>query len=305
MKPLPKIIIVTGPTASGKSSVAIKLAQLFAGEIINADSRQVYKELHVGVAKPDESECQKVPHHLYDAVSICEEFNAADYVSLADQIIKKIHGRGLIPIIVGGTGLYLRALKHGLFQPPEIPEEVRAQLTLRASTEGLSVLHQELAEVDVEAAARIHVNDEVRIIRALEVYLATGKSISAWQSEHQFKSLRYETLEIGLKWPREALYERINQRVVNMVRRGLEAEATELFKKHPNNAVLEKTIGYVEWLPYLRSESTQEQVVSLIQQNTRQLAKRQTTWFKREPDLLWFELTEEEKIVSIVNGFLK
>lgn len=283
MKNLAKILCIVGPTASGKSSLAITLAQTFNGEIVNADSRQFYRELNAGTAKPKDQ--KGISHHLIDCTSVLEPWSVGDFVTHAHFAIAEIFSRGKLPIVVGGTGLYLRALLDGLAPVPEIETSVREALAANLRDHGLEALYAELLAKDPKMAERLHATDTQRILRALEVLRQTGESLSSFWQETT-THLVYDALKVGLNPDRDDLYSVIDARVWEMMVDGLAQEARGLWQGLADNPVLQKTIGYAEW--HKVGFDDQDAVVALIQQNTRRLAKRQMTWFRREKDVHWF-----------------
>jgi tRNA dimethylallyltransferase len=295
-----KIIAIVGPTGVGKSELAVFLGEKLNGEIINFDSLQFYKELNIGTAKPGEEERKRVPHHLYDLLELDEEFNAAKFVEIADNLIKEIWGRGKIPILVGGTGLYLRAFEYGLF-PMEVPKEIRETLRKRANQD-LSSLYEELKRLDPEYAQKISPKDKVRITRALEVIYASGKPISYFHKENPFfGKKRYNLIKIGLILPRKELYEKINLRVIKMIEKGWIEEVKKLLEKgYSPELKTFKAIGYKYIIQYLQGKLSLEKAIELIQRDTRRYAKRQLTWFKKEPDIYWFNPDEKERILNFL-----
>lgn len=300
-----KIIAVVGPTGVGKSEVALFLAENLKGEIINFDSIQFYKDLNIGTAKPGEEERKKVPHHLYDLLDLNDEFNAAKFVNIADSLIEKIFEREKIPILVGGTGLYLRALEYGLF-PIEIPTEIRNKIRMEAE-KNLETLYEELKKLDPEYAKKISPRDKVRITRALEVIYTSGKPFSEFHKENPFfKKKRYNLIKIGLNLPRKKLYEKINERVIKMISQGWIEEVKNLLNKgfSPNIKPF-KAIGYKYILLHLESKISLEKAIELIQRDTRHYAKRQLTWFKKEPDIYWFSPEDKEGILKFLKEKLK
>lgn len=301
---LPRLIVIVGPTGVGKSAVALQLASRLGGEIINADSRQIYRDLNIGTSKPSAEEFQQVPHHLFNICDASESWEAKKFEELASQTIEQISKRGQIPIVVGGTALYVKALLFGLFDGPKRDEQLRRQLEERVEREGPQVLYAELQKCDPKAAQKIYPEDGIRIIRALEVWKLTGKPISQFQEEHAFEKPRYDYLKIGINSDRERLYERINKRVDHMIAAGLENEARALFQNPNFQRILENTIGYAEWLEYFNGSQTFERTVELIKQNSRHLAKRQLTWFRAEKDIEWFEAGKTEEIIQRVKKFM-
>jgi len=286
--------VLCGPTAVGKTSLALDLAEHVAGEIISADSRQVYRLMDVGTAKPTVEEQQRVRHHLIDVVWPDEGFHVARFIALADQAVNDIRGRGKLPILVGGTGLYIRALTEGLLDAPGADPVLRKALHERAQREGTSGLHAELAGVDPESAARLHPNDLVRVIRALEVYQQSGRTLSEMQQEHGFKSHRYHTLKIGLTCDREVLYERIDRRAELMFENGLLDEAAQIRQAgyDPTLKIL-KTIGYRQAFAVLRGELSTEQALDDLKRSTRRYAKQQLTWFRQDKSIIWLESSSD------------
>ena len=299
------LIAVAGPTGVGKTAVGIFLAERLDGEIVNFDSVQVYRYLDIGSAKPTPEERRRVPHHLVDFLEPSEAFNAAEFVARADEVIATLYARGKQPILVGGTGLYLKALLHGLFEVGDV-SFVREKLQARLQKEGLEALYAELKRVDPETATKVPPRDRVRILRALEVYYATGRPFSALAREHAFAPRRYPCLKIGLTLPREELYRRLDLRVEAMLRAGLLEEVKGLLKKgfSPELKPLQ-AIGYRQLIAYLQGEISYEEAVRLIKRDTRRYAKRQLTWFRADPEIRWFHPQEKEKILQECRRFLR
>jgi tRNA dimethylallyltransferase len=290
---LPAVVVVVGPTASGKSDLAVRLAELFGGEVVNADSMQVYRGMDIGTAKPSAGLMRRVPHHLIGIVTPDVNFTAADFQQAARRVIAEIHARGRLPIVVGGTGLYIRALLHGLSPSPGGDVEFRAHLTGIADREGNGVLLDRLRTVDPMAAGRLHVNDRLRIIRALEVYQQSGQPFSAHQSGHGFAEEWCTALKIGIDVPRDELYRRINLRVEQMLADGLVEEVQGLLAAgYDRNLKALRSIGYKEICAYLAGELSLSEATELIKRDTRHYAKRQLTWFKREAGIIWVEYPE-------------
>ncbi len=285
-----RLVIICGPTASGKTRMGIELAQQVNAEILCADSRQVYIGMDIGTAKPSGEEQKLVRHHCIDLVYPDEDFSAAEFRTRAGQVIERLTKEGKNAIIVGGTGLYIKALTKGLFGGAGKAPKIRA--TLRKELEGLGEqhLHQRLAEVDPVTASRLHPHDSFRVLRALEVYSLTGRPISTLQREHGFGGNSYDVLKIGLTVEREELYRRIEQRVEEMLRRGLVEEVQSLLNKgHGEDLLSMKGLGYKEILGYLRKKYDLKEAISLIKRNTKRYAKRQFTWFKADKEILWFD----------------
>jgi len=287
---LPSVVVVVGATASGKSELAVRLAERLDGEVVNADSMQIYRGMDIGTAKPAADLLQRVPHHLLGIVAPDVNFTAADFQQEARRVIGEIHARRRMPVVVGGTGLYIRALLHGLSPSPGGDETFRAELTEIAARDGNEVLLERLRSVDPETAGRLHVNDRFRIIRALEVYQQSGRPFSAYQSSHGFAEAWCSSLKIGIDVPRDELYRRINRRVEQMLVDGLVDEVRGLLAAgyHPGLKAL-RSIGYKEICAYLAGALTLSAATELIQRDSRHYAKRQLTWFKKEPEINWVE----------------
>lgn len=299
-----KIVVILGPTGVGKTEAAVHLAKKFHGEIVNADSRQIYTELNIGVALPSSSFFEEISHHLFGVIPLNERWDVARFQTKADELIQKIHRRNHLPIIVGGSGLYIKSLLHGLFKGPSANPEIRERLQKRIESGKLEILYKELTEVDPEAVRTIHPNDTARILRALEVFEMTGKPISLHQKEHSFGSLNYRHLKIGLTVEREKLYQKINERVDKMIHSGLEEEVFGLFQRYGRHPLLQRAIGYKEWFAYFDGLIDRGSVVHAIKQNSRNFAKRQLTWFRKENDIIWHNPQEMEKIQNSIDCFL-
>jgi tRNA dimethylallyltransferase len=300
-----KIIIITGPTGVGKSEAAVRLAESLGGEVINADSRQVYREMDIGVSKPSPNLMARARHHGYGVASIAAPWHGGLFEDMAARVINDVSSRGQVPIVVGGTALYVKFLLYGLCGAPETGPETRELFKQRLLNEGSEALHAELSTKDPETHAKVNSRDAVRITRALEVYEETGVPISEWQKQHGFTARRYDFLKIALNLPREHLYARIDRRVDQMLAEGLEDEVTRLFGDWPGNAILAKSIGYAEWIPHFEGLITRADVVAAIQKNTRNFAKRQMTWFRKEGDVIWFEPGQDEAVLERSKDFLE
>lgn len=295
----PKLIVILGPTASGKSQLALHIAESLNGEIINADSRQFYRELNKATAKPTQEDQKRIVHHLVDCASICESWDMARFVRRAQDAIDQILAKGKQPIVAGGTGLYVKALLFGVDDIPAIDPEIRSKLAERLAQEGIEVLYKELQKQDPEGAERLAAGDTQRILRALEVKEQTGQPLHTFWKGPQ-ESL-YDYLKLALDWPREALYQRIDHRVTLMMQDGLLEEAQSLWRQYPENALLRKTIGYREWGEWGFEDV--ESVQSEIQKNTRHFAKRQLTWFRKEGDINWFDPTDSQSLHQMAIDF--
>lgn len=301
------LLVLVGPTASGKSAVAVAAARRLGGEIISGDSMQVYRGLDIGTAKVTPAEMMGIPHHMIDIKDPDEEFSVAEFRSLVDRLVPEIINRGRLPMLVGGTGLYVRAvLQEYIFSEQDADTELRRRLAAEEEREGRGHLHRRLAAVDPAAATKLHPNDLRRIIRALEVYEVTGEPISATQVADQAER-RYDDLFLGLTLDRERLYERIGRRVDQMIAQGLETEVLGLLRQYPPDLAPLQAIGYREMVQYARGLLTLAEATALIQRNTRRFAKRQFTWFRRESTLKWLDAgapldSVVEEIVNHVEG---
>ncbi len=289
-----RVILICGATASGKTEAAIEIAEKINAEIISADSGQIYRGMDIGTAKPLSEEQKKVPFHLIDIVDPDQKFSAADFRARALEAIAAIQKKGKRPLIVGGTGLYLRALEEGLFEGPSADPQVRAELEERIAREGVEALHRELEKVDPEAAKMIPSRNRQRIVRALEVYRLTGRPISEFWNEHRSRDVEASTphaatfMKFGLDLPKEQLARRIEERVDRMIGHGLVEEVRNLVEKWGKSADGLKIIGYKEIVVHLAGSITLSEAVSLIKQHTRQYAKRQRTWVRKDENIQWF-----------------
>jgi tRNA dimethylallyltransferase len=287
---LPRVGFIVGPTGSGKTALALALAQRLGAEIVNADSRLVYRGLDIGTAKPSESERRRVLHHLIDIRLPDDPMDVAEFAALAHSAIAEIVSRRCRVLVVGGSGLYLRVLRGGIFEGPPASRELRDQLAARARAMGVEQLHRELAAVDPAAARRIGVHDLYRITRALEVFELTGEPISTHQRRHAFARAEFESRTLAIDVERKQLYENIDRRFDEMIAAGFVDEVRGLLAAgySPERPPL-KTIGYQQIAAYLRREIDLETAVARAKQESRRLAKRQLTWFRHEPDLVWLD----------------
>ncbi|ULT58683.1 tRNA (adenosine(37)-N6)-dimethylallyltransferase MiaA [Neobacillus drentensis] len=293
-----KLIVIIGPTAVGKTNLSIEMAKRYDGEIISGDSMQIYRGMDIGTAKITEEEMQGIPHHLIDIKEPEENFSVAEFQLLVRAKINEIAKRGKLPIIVGGTGLYIQSVIYD-YQFSDVPgdEAFRLELEERAKQIGNEALYKELQAVDPESAAQIHPNNLRRVIRALEIFHLTGKTMLDFQRKQQ-PDLMYETALVGLSMEREKLYERINRRVDIMVEQGLLDEVKSLYNQGLRNCQSIQAIGYKEIYDYLDGSVTWEEAVEQLKQNSRRYAKRQLTWFRNKMDVQWFDMT-------YVNNFAK
>jgi tRNA dimethylallyltransferase len=283
----PALIVLCGPTASGKTALALALAEQFNGEIVSCDSVAVYRGMEIGTAKPTLDERARVPHHLIDIASPDEPCTAGDYSRLAREAIQGISQRGRLPVVAGGTGLYLRALLDGLFPAPQRHEPLRKKLRQRAEEKSPAHLHRILARLDPAAAALIHANDTPKVIRAIEVSLAGREPITTQWEQPRDPLTGYRTLRLGLNPPRAELYARINRRAAEMFDRGLVEETEQLVERYGYECRALTSLGYTQAVQVLRREITRDEAVAQAQQGHRNYAKRQLTWFRKDPAIHW------------------
>ena len=287
-QPDPLLLVVLGPTASGKTALSLALAERFRGEIVNCDSVAMYREFEIGTAKPTVPERARVPHHLFDSVEPTGHVTAGEYARQARQVLEEIKARGRMPIVVGGTGLYLRALLEGLFPGPQRSEELRVRLRERAEERRGDYLHRILRRLDPGAAERIHANDAPKLIRAIEVCIASRQKITdLWQQHGRQPLAGFRILRLGLDPDRLALYDRINRRAQQMFDVGLIEETRRIFDKYGEAAGPLNSLGYRQAMQLLRGEVTRDQAIQAAQQAHRNYAKRQMTWFRRELEVCW------------------
>lgn len=297
-----RLLCLLGPTAVGKTEIAIQLAQRLDAEIVSVDSRQIYRQMDIGTAKPTAEEQQAARHHLIDCVDISQPFSVADYQSLADAAITDIQDRGKQVLLVGGAGLYFRAIVDGLFEGPGADTALRERLEREAAQHGVNVLHARLRACDPVSADRIHPNNIVRVIRALEVYELTGIPMSELQQQWHPEKQRYPFIAFGLTMPRALLYRRIEQRVDVMLANGLIAEVESLLAVgYARETVALQSFGYRELIAYLDGECTYLEAVQQLKQNTRRFAKRQLTWFRKDTRVEWID---RESTLDIITHLL-
>ena len=305
MERCPKIVVVAGPTASGKSNLALSLAQEFKGELICSDSMQVYRQMDIGTAKPTLKEQKLVQHHQLDLIDPDEHYSAGQYERDTSRIIKQIQERSHLPIVVGGTGLYYRALMYGISNIPEIPESLRKEVLSWQEEHGTSYCWKQLQKHDPQGADRLHQNDTARILRNLEVVLATGTTLSTFQLQQPFGEARYQFLAVALEWERHVLYEHINQRTRKMLEFGWIAEVESLLSRYSPDLKPLQAIGYREIVQYLQNKLEWEPLLQEIQKRTRQYAKRQMTWFSREAEIEWYQPDNDAAILAKIKVYLE
>ncbi|HOD80757.1 MAG: tRNA dimethylallyltransferase [Planctomycetes bacterium ADurb.Bin126] len=301
-----KLYLILGCTACGKGAVGRALARRLGAEIVSVDSMKVYRRMDIGTAKPPPAVRAEIPHHGIDLVEPWEPFSVAQYLAAADAAIADIHSRGRIPLAVGGTSLYIKALTEGLFDQGSADPAIRVELEGRADAEGLPALHAELARVDAEAAARIHPNDRKRIVRALEVHRLTGQPISRLQSQWDAGQSRYDCVRIGLRRDKDEQSRRINLRATRMVQAGLRDEVAALLADpHGLAPQAAQAVGYAEMIDHLAGRCTLDDALEQIKINTRRLAKKQRTWHRRWGDVLWFDTTGQDDPNPIADRLLR
>lgn len=297
----PKVIVICGPTASGKTSLGIKLANKINGEIVSCDSMQIYKDMDIGTAKPTKEERAQAKHYLVDFVSPDKRYSVADYKKDAEEIIEKILKEGKFPIIVGGTGLYLNSLVYGIEYPNvETDLEYRQKLEERVNKEGLEKLYLEAKQIDELATIKISPNDKKRILRILEIYHSTGKTKTQMEIESRKKGTKYDYKIFVLNMDREKLYDRINKRVDIMIEQGLINEVENIKNKYSNFPTAMQGLGYKEVIEYFNKEITKEEMIEKIKQESRRYAKRQITWFKSYENAIWLDASNENNVGIIL-----
>jgi len=307
------IVAIVGPTAIGKSRIGIEVAKILHTEILTADSCQVYRGMDIGTDKPTIQERQEVPHRLIDLVDPDHPFNVGDFRRHALQDISRLHNQGLLPLVVGGTGLYIRALLRGLCPAPPANWPIRQALTQEATERGWSFLHEKLQQVDPDLAQRLHPNDQPKVLRALEVYQTLGVPLSKMQQQHQFQESPYPFLLIGLTMERQTLFRRIETRVEWEIEKGLVQETQRLMQQGYSRSLGSmKGLGYRQFSGYLAGEYSYDEAVRLLKRDTRHFAKRQMTWFRKEPGIHWIPLEESDSpeqtakcILKTIDDFLR
>ena len=295
----PKVIVICGPTASGKTDLSIKLAQKINGEIVSCDSMQIYKEMNIGTAKVTKEEMNGIKHYLVDYVDPTERYNVSRYKKDAMNAIDEILSKGKVPIVVGGTGLYINSLVYGIDYPEiDTDLEYREELEKRAEEDGLDSLYDEACKIDSEAMEKISKNDKKRIIRVLEIYKETGKTKTLIEKESRSKDNPYDFHPFAIDFPRDILYERINKRVDIMFNQGLVDETKKLIEKYGESLITSmQAIGYKEIVPYLKGQEDIEAAKERLKEETRHYAKRQITWFKKIENIDWVNGLDEKEII--------
>lgn len=304
-----KIIVIVGPTASGKTALGVHVAKAIDGEVVSGDSMQIYESMDIATAKPTKEEMQGVKHHLIGFVSPEEEYSVAAFCTDAKKAVEEIKAKGKTPVLVGGTGLYIDSfINNTTFFETANSKEIREKLYKELNEFGIEKLYDELLKVDAEAAKKIHPNNEVRVIRALEIYRSTGETLTEQNNRSHINESEYEPLYIGISYKdREKLYERINKRVDLMLEAGLLEEAKDFFEKYPSQTAI-NAIGYKELKPYLDGEKTLEDCVSHLKQATRRYAKRQLTWFNRNEKINWIypdSFDDNSQVLSLAENLVK
>lgn len=300
-----KVIVICGPTASGKTALSIELAKKIDGEVVSCDSMQIYKDMDIGTAKPTKEEMQGIKHYLIDFVSPDERYSVADYKKDAKKAIKEILEKGKTPIVVGGTGLYIDSLIYEIeYQDIKFDETYRKALEEQAEKNGLDMLYEKAKKIDPKAIEKISRNDKKRILRILEIYHATGKNKTEQEQESRKKEVEYDYKVYALDWDREKLYERINKRVDIMIEQGLIEEVRRIYKKYAKFPTAMQGLGYKEVVEYIEGNITKEEMIEKIKQETRRYAKRQLTWFRKNKQTIWLNAqdTIQNNIQVILEG---
>lgn len=301
----PRVAVLAGPTAVGKTAVALELARKMGAEIVNADSLQVYRELDIGTAKPTREEMALVPHHLVDVVDPPDPYDASRYSHEAREVLAGLHQRGIPPLVVGGTGLYLKALLSGLFTEGSPDLRIRQRLRQELTDKGLPALHERLKRLDPASAWRLHPHDTYRILRALEVMEATGQPLSDLLEAHQFRDSPYRTLKLGLIRPRDELNQRIEERVEAMLAQGWLEEVKGLLSRYPPDLKPLQALGYRHLIAFLQGRWTWEEAIDLLKRDTRRYAKRQLTWFKGDPEVRWYSPDQVPEMLAALKEFFE
>jgi len=302
----PKVIVICGPTGIGKTSVGIQLAEKEGGEIISADSMQIYRYMDIGTAKPTADEQNRLLHHMIDIVDPAEDFDAVRFAQMAREKVMQLHQKGVMPVIVGGTGLYIKALLQGLFQSNPVDSQIRERLTQEAAENGSSSLHDRLKQVDPDTAGRLHPNDAYRIVRALETIESTGRPISEHHQDHGFADEPFDALKVGLQMDRQKLYDRIDQRVDLMIDDGFLEEVRKLLGMgYTADLKAMQSIGYRHMAAFIEGSLPWDECVRTLKRDTRRFAKRQCTWFGADNQIHWYEPDQLNEMIGLVEEFLE
>lgn len=301
----PKVIVIVGPTASGKTAISIELAKKINGEIVSADSMQIYREMNIGTAKPTEIEKENIKHYMIDIIEPSENFNVAKYKEKAQEAIEEILKKGKTPIVIGGTGLYINTLINGIeFKEIETDKNYREKLEKEVEEKGIDEVYKKLQEIDPEAAQTIDKNNVRRVIRALEIYKMTGKTKTQLDKE-SIKEVQYDYRIFGMLWEREELYDRINKRIDIMLEKGLIEEVKEVTRKYKMSNTALQGIGYKEVIEYLENKIDKESMIENLKMETRRYAKRQITWFKRDERIIWLSPKNKEECINRMIDLIK
>ena len=299
-----KVIVICGPTASGKTALSIELAKQIHGEIVSCDSMQIYQDMNIGTAKPTPEEMQGIKHYLIGYVSPEQRYSVADYKADAKKAIKEIIEKGKMPIVVGGTGLYLDSLIYEIeYQDIQLDEEYRKKLEEEVEEKGLEALYERAKQIDAIAIEKISPNDKKRILRILEIYHATGKTKTEQEIESRKKEVEYDYKVYALDWDRQTLYDRINKRVDMMIEQGLIEEVKQILDKYDTFPTAMQGLGYKEVVDYLKGDLTKEEMIEKIKMESRRYAKRQLTWFRKNKQTIW--LNAEDEIQNNIDIILK
>ena len=300
-----KIVVICGPTGIGKTELSLSLAGAFHGSIVSADSMQIYRYMNIGTAKSSPEEMDRIPHYMINVVNPDDSFDAVVFYKKGHQALNEIFDLKRVPFVVGGTGFYIKALLHGLFEAKPVDPEVIKKLKYDADADGIQSIYDRLAVCDPEAAARIHPNDAYRVIRALAVFEMTGKPMTEFQQAHGFKETPFDVLKICLSLERDALYERINRRVDRMVAEGLLDEVKNLLERgFGENLRPMQAIGYRHMVDYIKGHSDWDETIFTLKRDTRRYAKRQLTWFRKDKEMIWKAPEDVDDIKASVRKFL-
>ena len=301
-----KVIVICGPTGIGKTSLSLSLAKAFNGSIVGADSMQIYRYMDIGTAKPNAKEMSVASHYLIDVADPDEDFDAAKFARQGRAAVSEICARGCVPLIVGGTGFYVRAILHGLFPASPVDPEIRRKIQEDLQVHDRDWLYDRLRSCDPAAASRIHPNDTYRVTRALEIFEITGCPLSEYQKQHGFMDNPFETLKVCLHMNRKALYERINRRVDLMIDAGLLEEVKSLMERgYSGDLKSMQSIGYRHMVEYLEGKNTWDDTIYTLKRDTRRFAKRQLTWFRKDSEMIWKSPDDVDGVMDMVRGFLE